>query len=46
MFELIIEALMIVSVVTIVFTLGALFADYLESVSYRKRKKEKEDDHA
>ena len=37
---------MIVSVVTIVFTLGALFADYLESVSYRKRKKEKEDDHA
>ena len=45
MFELIMKALMVASGVAIFFALGALFADYLESVSYRKRNKGKGNDH-
>ena len=41
MFELLMKALMVASGVAILFGLGALFADYLESVSYRKRNKGK-----
>jgi len=40
-FELLMKALMVASGVTIFFALGALFADYLESRSYRKRNKGK-----
>lgn len=40
-FELIMKALMVASGVAIFFSIGALIADYLESVSYRKRKKGK-----